>query len=276
MRGLLSAGLGGLVAALAPMRGAVAQNEFVWKGRMAPGQSLEIRGVNGDVRAEAGSGEAVVSAVKKARRSDPDDVRIEVVEHADGVTICAVYPGDGRRNTGCAPGRSGHPNVRNNDVRVHFTVKVPAGVTLIGTTVNGEVEAAYLASDVEARTVNGGIRIATAGHVEARTVNGSIVASMGRGDWLEGLELTTVNGSITLNLPWNVSTEVRASTVNGDILSDFPLTVSGRLGRRRIMGTIGGGGRTLAVSTVNGTIRLLSSAQRREGGGGGAKPSRAT
>jgi len=235
---------------------AAAQGEFHWKGRLAAGKSIEIKGVNGDVDAVAGRGEVDVTAVKRAKRSDPDDVKIEVVEHADGVTICAVYPSDGRRENTCGPGEGGHMSTHDNDVAVYFTVRVPAGVKFIGKTVNGEVEAANLESDVDATTVNGSVRISTSGYAEATTVNGSITASMGRANWTDGLAFTTVNGGITLDLPANLSTEVRASTVNGDILSDFPLTVTGRLGPRRVNGTIGSGGRQLALTTVNGSIKL--------------------
>jgi DUF4097 and DUF4098 domain-containing protein YvlB len=147
-------------------------------------------------------------------------------------------------------------NVRNNDVTVDFTVRVPAGVRFLGKTVNGEVEAAFLSSDVEANTVNGSIRISTAGYAEAQTVNGEIVASIGRATWSEALEFRTVNGGITLDLPAGLSTEVRAKTVNGDIQTDFPLMVTGRLGPRSVRGTIGSGGRRLALETVNGSIRL--------------------
>src|SRR5439155_4995065 len=141
--------------ALAP-RAAAAQGEFHWKGKVAPGKSIEIKGINGDVRAVAssGGGDVEVTAVKHAHRSDPDDVKIEVVPHEDGVTICAVYPSDGRRENTCETGDGGHMNVRDNDVTVDFTVRVPAGVRFVGKTVNGEVAAADLAGDVEANTVN--------------------------------------------------------------------------------------------------------------------------
>ena len=244
--------------ALAP-RAAAAQGEFHWKGKIAPGKSIEIKGVNGDVRAVAGSGDVEVTAVKHARRSDPDEVKIEVVPHDDGVTICAVYPSDGRRENSCDAGEGGHMNVHDNDVTVDFTVRVPAGVRFVGKTVNGEVAAADLSSDVEANTVNGSIRISTAGYAEAQTVNGEIVASLGRATWSDALEFRTVNGGITLDLPAGLSTEVRATTVNGDIQTDFPLMVTGRLGPRRLHGTIGSGGRRLALETVNGSIRLRKS-----------------
>ena len=244
--------------ALAP-RTAAAQREFHWKGTVAPGKAIEIKGVNGDIRADAGSGDVEVSAVKHARRSDPDEVKIEVVPSEEGVTICAVYPSDGRRDNTCEAGDHGHMNTHDNDVRVNFTVRVPAGVRFAGHTVNGEVDAANLSGDVEAHTVNGSIRVSTSGSAEASTVNGSITASVGRAQWTDALEFHTVNGGITLELPANVSTEVRASTVNGNIETDFPLTVTGRLGPRRVTGTIGSGGRRLALETVNGSIRLRKS-----------------
>src|SRR2546427_12796040 len=139
--------------ALVP-RAAGAQGEFHWKGKVAPGKAIEIKGVNGDVRAVAGSGDVDVTAVKHARRSDPDEVKIEVVQHEDGVTICAVYPSDGRRENSCDAGDGGHMNVRDNDVTVDFTVRVPTGVRFLGKTVNGEVEAAVLSSYLEAKTVD--------------------------------------------------------------------------------------------------------------------------
>ena len=245
-----------LLAAAAGPSFAAAQGEFHWQGKIAPGKTIEIKGVSGDLSAVAGSGNVEVTAVKHARRSDTADVKIEVVPSEDGVTICALYPSDSRRENTCEPGDHDHMNVRDNDVRVDFTVRVPAGVRFRGSTVNGAVEAANLSSDVDATTVNGSIRISTTGYAEARTVNGSIVAAIGRGTWSDALDFTTVNGGITLDLPANLSTEVRASTVNGEIVTDFPLIVTGRLGPRRLNGTIGSGGRRLDLSTVNGTIKL--------------------
>jgi len=64
-----------------------------------------------------------------------------------------------------------------------------------------------------------------------------------------------VNGGIVLRFPDSLSTDVRASTVNGDITSDFSMSTS-RVSRRRLEGTIGGGGRTLALESVNGSITL--------------------
>ena len=231
---------------------------FRWHGTVAPGSAIEIKGVNGKVIAGPAAGNEVeVVAEKRARRSDPESVTIEVVAHGDGVTICAVYPSrDGERPNECTPGDGGHMNVRDNDVNVDFTVKVPAGVRFIGRTVNGDVEAERLGAAVSLKTVNGSVNFSTSSTGQASTVNGSIRGDLGRADWTDRLEFNTVNGSVVLTLPADVSTEVKAQTVNGDIATDFPLTVTGRWSRRRVEGTIGGGGRMLSIETVNGGITL--------------------
>lgn len=241
-----------LAALVALAGGAAAAEEFRWEGALGAGQTLEIKGVNGSIEATAGDA-VLVTAEKRARRSDPDTVRIEVVEHAGGVTICAVYPGEDNR---CAPGEGGKMSTRDNDVSVDFSVRVPAGVRLVGRTVNGGIAASGLQSEAALYTVNGGVQLETSGFGQAETVNGSIKATLGRGDWTGDLELRTVNGSITLALPDGVGAEVSARTVNGGIETDFPLTVKGRFGGRRVDGRIGGGGRGLELETVNGSIRL--------------------
>jgi hypothetical protein len=233
-------------------------SDFSWHGSVAPGQSIEIKGVNGAIRAERASGtEVVVEAVKTARRSDPRSVTVQVVPHADGVTICAMYPSsDWGRPNECAPGSGGRMNTNNNDVRVEFTVRVPAGVHFVGRTVNGEVEAESLASDVAAHTVNGKIRISTSGRAEGQTVNGSIIARLGQATGSRAIEFQTVNGGIELELPPAVNATLHASTVNGNISTDFPLMIRGKFTGREISGAIGQGGPELSVRTVNGSIDL--------------------
>jgi len=259
-----SAGGGeGRASAPAPAPVAAQQSDtFRWRGALPAGRVIEVKGINGRVEAApASGGEVEVVAEKRSRRNSTAEVRVEVVEHAEGVTICAVYPSrEGDSPNVCAPGDGGRMNVRNNDVQVSFVVRVPAGVRFRGQTVNGGVEARDLTADVDARTVNGSIHVSTAGLVRAATVNGSITAVMGRADWSDGLEFKTVNGAIDLSLPAALSTEVEAETVNGNIQTDFPLTVTGRFSKRRLTGTIGGGGRELRLKTVNGSVIIRRAA----------------
>ena len=147
-------------------------------------------------------------------------------------------------------------NVKDNDVTVTFTVRVPAGVRFIGKTVNGDVTARALSGPVSLKTVNGSAEFSTSSYGDAETVNGSIRGSMERADWTGQLDFTTVNGSVTLDLPPDVHSDLRATTVNGDITTDFPLTVTGRINRRSVNGTIGNGGRSMNIETVNGSVKL--------------------
>ena len=233
--------------------------DWEWQGKVDRGDAIEIKGINGGIKATGISGgQVTVSAIKRGKDDDPADVRIEVVEHSGGVTICAVYADVKGKKNECAPGDGGRLSAKDNDVNVSFTVQVPTGVRLIGTTVNGEIEAGNLEADVVATTVNGGVKVSTSGLVNATTVNGSIQASMGRADWDGTLSFNTVNGSITVNLPRGVNTEVSAATVNGSIDTDFPLTIRGQFSMKNMHGTIGSGGRELEMETVNGSIHLKS------------------
>jgi hypothetical protein len=232
-------------------------NEFRWHGALAGGKTIEIVGVNGSIDASGGGNEVEVVAVKRGRKSDPVEVRIKVVEHADGVTICALYPAPrDREENECRPGGKGHNSTRDNDVNVEWTVKVPRGVRFAGRTVNGDVVGRGLTAEAEEHTVNGSVTVETTSWADASTVNGSISARLGSTGWRDELELTTVNGGITVDLPESASMEVDASTVNGSMSTDFPLTIRGKWGPRRMSGTIGHGGRTLRLSTVNGSMQL--------------------
>lgn len=242
------------------------ESEFRWDGSLRPGDTLSIKGVNGGIEAALADGDhARVVAYKKGHRSDPDSVEIRVVEHAEGVTICAVYPSGGHEPNECLPFARGRSNVQDNDVVVKFVVEVPYQTHFIANTVNGEIEARDLDGDVEAQTVNGSIRISTRGLAEASTVNGSIRAEMGAADWEGDLEFKTVNGSITLGFPESLSTGFKLESLNGGIDSDFDMRLTSRSGKRwgkkRMQGTIGdaASGRELTLQTVNGDVELRRS-----------------
>jgi hypothetical protein len=266
--GAMALAAAGLVTVAGPLETPVVGDLFLatagvqaenweWQGAVDRGDAIEIKGINGAIKATGTSGgQVTVSAVKKGKDDDPADVRIEVVEHAGGVTICAVYPDAGGKKNECAPGDGGRLSSRDNDVSVNFTVQVPAGVRFVGESVNGGIEAGNVQANVEASTVNGDITISSGGLAKASTVNGSIKASLGSANWDGAISFSTVNGSITVALPAGVNTDVSASTVNGGMETDFPLTVSGQFSMKNMKGTIGNGGRKLELETVNGSIRL--------------------
>jgi hypothetical protein len=223
---------------------------FNWHGPIARGSSVEIRGINGNVRAEAStSGEVEVNATVEGEPSSASassSVQVHLVRHENGVTICSVFPGE----KVCRPMGDPGPGTR-----VNFVVRVPEGVHFLGSTVNGGVEAESLKSDVQAYTVNGQVRVSTTGTVQAKTVNGSITASLSKPFWSKAPELSTVNGAIRLVLPPSSNAAVQAETKNGKIVTDFE--AKGKVTDQEVVGRIGGGGgRPLILRTINGTIEL--------------------
>ena len=214
--------------------------------------------MNGTIRVERGGGEVEITARKRWRRGDPEAVRIEQ-QRVDGgdVLVCALWH-DGTCSTTSYRGQnnSGGWGRPGNDVNVEFTVRIPEGVRLDLYTVNGGIEVDGATAEVRARTVNGGIRAASlGGPVEAQTTNGGINVRMGRLGG-EDLRFATTNGSITIEAPRDLHAELSISTVNGSIESDYPLTVQGRIDRRRIQATLGNGGPRIEARTVNGSVTL--------------------
>jgi hypothetical protein len=257
MRNVIRLTILAAAAALGFAPAALAQHDFDWTGQLAPGQRIEIVGVNGAIHATAArDGNIVVGAVKTAgRRGNAAEVRIESVAHAEGVTICAIYPSPAGQPANQCRACGGRNNTQGNDTSVDFTVQVPARIRLVAHTVNGSIDANGLMSDAEAATVNGSVTVATTGSARVTTVNGTIKAAMGVVP--NGAKFTTVNGEVQLQLPAATNADVRVSTVSGDIRSDFPLRIDGEPGPKHASGVIGAGGQSLEITTVNGGVTLV-------------------
>ncbi|HEV8305461.1 MAG TPA: DUF4097 family beta strand repeat-containing protein [Gemmatimonadales bacterium] len=230
-------------------------DQWEWRGAVKPAQQVWIRNTNGPVEVLPGTGDMLeVIGEKSWRNSDPGGVHMMAVPSARGVTICAVWAA---HETRCGDGGDYHmEGVRKNDLAVRFTVKLPRGVRVDASTVNGLVAIQNASASVVANTVNGPVRIHTsAGPVEAGSVNGSVEATLGAvmsGD----VQLATVNGAVTVVLPAKLNAVLDAATINGRVDTDFPLQVTGKVSPRHVRGTIGAGGPALKLNTVNGSIAI--------------------
>src|SRR5881409_3348929 len=220
-----------------------------------PTQRVWIRNTNGPIEVVAAGGDSlVIQAEKSWRMSDPQTVQLVPVLTERGLTVCALWEAREQR---CNEGGDYRMNgVRKNDVAVRFTIQLPRNVPIDASTVNGGLEIDGVSAPVEAATVNGRIAVNTStGPVQATTVNGSIEANMQsltNGD----VRLTTVNGSVSAGLPVQINANIDAETVNGRVETDFPVKIIGKISPRHLRGTIGSGGATLKLVTVNGSITL--------------------
>jgi len=225
-----------------------------WSGQVAFGGEVEVKGIGGDVTFMLGVGDDVhVEAVKNGWRNDPSTVTMEVVEHAGGVRICAIYPDvPGQAPNSCTEG--GNNTSWNNDVEVDFTVRIPPGLTLEAGMVGGDLTALGIENEVILRTIGGDIVISTTEIAEASTFGGNITVTIGSTDPGRNLVFNTLSGNVTVTVPAAVNAIADVTAFSGTVSSDFPLTL---VGPNHLQGTLGAGGSTLTLSSSSGNARLL-------------------
>lgn len=247
-------GLGVMVSASS----LAAQEETRWAGAVDSGDWMAVQNINGDVEVTVTRGSEIeVVATKYGDEDNFDLVQIEVVENRDGVFVCAIYPSK-RRSDDQECGGEEFERQRysgNLDVEVVFEVRVPPSTRFRGTTVNGDVRVDGTVERAVTTTVNGDVEVTSRGSLTATTVNGSVDARIEGSDLVGPVKLTTVNGSIHLDVNDDINADVEARWVSGGLRSELPLTVRGRMSRTA-RGQFGDGGHEVSLSTVNGSIEI--------------------
>jgi hypothetical protein len=156
------------------------------------------------------------------------------------------------------PGRI-EPDGPSEDHRHHWDVSyeiwLPSASNLDIQANNGSIAIDLVHGQIRFNTVNGSVRLnQVGGDVDGSTTNGSLKIELAGDRWDgRGLRAETTNGSVRVSVPENYSAKVEASTVNGRVHVDFPLTVSGELGRN-LSFQLGSGGPTIEARTTNGGI----------------------
>ncbi|PYX47974.1 MAG: hypothetical protein DMG79_12885 [Acidobacteria bacterium] len=89
------------------------------------------------------------------------------------------------------------------------------------------------------------------GHVEVRAAQGSTLATAWR--------LETGDGSVSLEIPSELSADVSLHTGDGHIDLDMPITTEGKIRENEVHGKLNGGGNPLTIHTGDGSIHLRKS-----------------
>lgn len=217
---------------------------------------LELINVNGKITAESTDGAELVVEGKRTAKARSDEAakelltRLEIREEVGESTI---------RVESRPPRLSGF-----SSLQIEWTIKVPKGLTVDLRTINGGVRLNGLSGDIHARTTNGGVKgvniLPTL--IEASAVNGGIEFELGAPlDGSDSVEMETVNGGVELSLPSESKATIVARCVNGGVRvegleiareeqhNDFER-------RRRLNGTMNGGGAKVNMNTTNGGVRL--------------------
>lgn len=233
-----------------------AQDTWSRSYKVAATGRFELINVNGKITAESTDGAEVVVEGRRTAKARSDEAAKELLAKLEireevGESTVRVESRPPRLS-----GFSGH--------EIEWTIKVPKGITVDLRTINGGVRLNGLSGEIHAKTTNGGVRgeNIVPSSIEASAVNGGIEFQLDSPlDSTDALQLETVNGGVTLELPSESKATIAARCVNGGVhvdgleiqkeeqSNDFDR-------RRRLNGTMNGGGARVTMSTTNGGIHL--------------------
>ena len=131
---------------------------------MARGKLLEFKGSNTAVEITKSAGaEAVFTVVKDAAAAN---IRVQLVTHDKGVTVCAVYPSkDPKKPNECLPGVKGRLSQGNpKDLpALRVRIEVPAGVDMSATTAFGDLKSTGAPGNLSLYSGRGNLAIVDGG-----------------------------------------------------------------------------------------------------------------
>jgi len=224
--------------------------EFHHTYPLNPNGRVEVQNINGAVHIAAGDGNEVkVDAIKRAEdEQDLKDEEIRVDASANSISIETKY--HQRQET--------WRNSHHRGAEVEYTVTVPRNARLDEIKlINGRLDIAGVTGEVRASCINGKlVASGLAGAVRLQTINGPLEADFNQAH-ATPIELSSVNGPVSLTLPSDAKAHIQATTVHGSIENDFGLhTNNHRWVGHDLNGELGSGGPHIRLSNVNGTIKV--------------------
>ena len=140
---------------------------------------------------------------------------------------------------------------------VSFEIRAPKRTNLNLTTINGPLAVEEVSGTIRLRAENGPITLdRLGGDVSAHAQNGPLRVELTGARWDgAGLDASTQNGPLVVDVPEGYNANFETGTVNGPMELGFPIMVQGRIGagsNRRIRATLGSGGPSVRVVTTNG------------------------
>jgi len=141
--------------------------------------------------------------------------------------------------------RSGSGAIRADSIAGAFEAHTGSGSVRLTQVAPGDVEVTLGSGKAELHGVVGALRVkAGSGRVD--------IDGRQDGAW----NIDTGSGSVRIRLPEDAAFELDAHTGSGGITVDHPLTIQGKVSKRRMRGDVRGGGDLLTVETGSGGIRI--------------------
>ncbi|HYM74420.1 MAG TPA: DUF4097 family beta strand repeat-containing protein [Candidatus Dormibacteraeota bacterium] len=190
-------------------------------------------------------------------------IRVDARQNGDSVEIEVHYPhhdfnigwGSHKVEVIIQMPREGRVNLRTGDGRIDVSglkgdMDMHTGdgsVELNG--VDGKLHASTGDGHIQANGRFDELALKTGdGHVDVRATSGSTLAASWR--------LETGDGSVSLEVPSDLSADVDLHTSDGHIDLDMPVVTEGKIRTNEIHGKLNGGGSLLTIHTGDGSIHL--------------------
>ncbi len=204
---------------------------------------VTLQNINGDVHIRAWDrNEVRIAAVKTASsRGLLNEARVTVNSTADSINIATRFGDASAVNPGT----------------VEFTLMVPRHAHLTNIkAINGAVDIEGVSGGINASSVNGPVRAQKiAGDARLSTVNGKLEATFERLSDARTISMNSVNGPISLSIPYDAGAEFNARNVTGGIDNDFGIPVSqDHSAGSQLHGVLKGGGTYISLKNINGAI----------------------
>ena len=207
--------------------------------------TLDVEASNGSIAVTGSSRRDVSIEARVVAQGDTADDAKSIAKSVQILT-------DGGRVRAEGPNESGH-----RSWWVSFRIQTPTKQNTAVTSSNGSITLANLDGTIRGETSNGSMHATDlAGDVRISTSNGSLEVALSGAAWSgAGLEATTSNGSMRVDMPRDYSAHLTARTGNGSIDIDRPITITGRIGHD-LDTDLGKGGPTLRLRTGNGSLSI--------------------
>ncbi|MBT9394521.1 hypothetical protein KLP40_15225 [Hymenobacter sp. NST-14] len=140
---------------------------------------------------------------------------------------------------------------------VDYEVLVPAQTDLTLTAVNGHLALENVRGALRFETINGNLSVrGVGGDARGKTTNGNLDLQLTGEAWAgPGLEVSTVNGDVSWQLPATYAATLLGRTTRGRVTAQLNTKRLSVL-PHNLAATLGKGGPTLKVSAVNGNITV--------------------
>jgi len=215
---------------------------------LAAGGSLEIRNTNGLIEVDPAEGDRVTVTAERIAKAGTD---AEAKQAAEAIEIKETVSG----SSIVLDAKLSSTGLFGGNRQVKFHVRAPKGTVLTLTNTNGNIDVRDMTGDLRLDATNGRIQGKNlSGATRAETTNGMIDLDYGT---LSGdISAETTNGRVEITLAKTLKARVNARVTNGAItMENLPLETSEN-SRRRLTGTLNGGGPEIRVETTNGAITL--------------------